>query len=127
MCFGVHQSQDCRPFLDRPLGGRAGPTASHPQRPLSAGFTLQTTGPGETAKSENHADAIATSQRLNVLRFLASDPEETVQWQHGRSSSHVGEGIRGVAAPELQSCTSVWKEQRAGAASKQAEKKEIVK
>lgn len=119
VCFGVHQSQDCRPFLDGPLGGRAGPTPSHPQRPLSAGFSLQTTGPGETAKRENRAASIAPSPSLNLLSFLGSDPEETVQRQHGRPSSHVGEGIRGVAAPELQSCASVWKEQRAGPASKE--------
>lgn len=51
LCFGVHQSEDCRPFLDRPVGRRARTAASHPQRPLSAGFALQATCSGRRLRN----------------------------------------------------------------------------
>lgn len=46
----------------------------------------------------------------------SSDPEEAVKWQHGRPAAHVGQGLRGVSAPELQSYATLRQEQRPGAA-----------
>ena len=48
--------------------------------------------------------------------WSSSDPEETVERQHGRPAPHVGQGLRGVPSPELQSHTALRQEQRPGAA-----------
>ena len=50
----------------------------------------------------------------------SSDPEETVEWQHGRPAPHVGQGLRGVSSSELQSHAALRQEQCPGAASMSA-------
>lgn len=44
LCTGVHQDEDSRPLLDRPLGRRAGSEAPDPQLALPAGLAHQAPG-----------------------------------------------------------------------------------
>lgn len=45
LCPGVHQDEDSRPLLDRPLSRRARPEASHPQLAPAAGLAHQASSP----------------------------------------------------------------------------------
>lgn len=68
--------------------------------------------------TEDEEDHRGFLENLKIFSFAISDPQEAEQRQHvGGQVRRLGQGVRGVSAPELQNTPSLRQKQRPGAAS----------